>query len=180
MSNELNILNKFITFLEEFKKEKQLNPRDITGVPTYLNKCWNELNLIKYFKYIAKDNTKISQAKLNLAVELKTLLKYYHIQSQILGINALYFLFIFGKSKTLIGLTSSILFASSMSFFYYKFHYSKIFNVMDKLFYNEISFLSQKLKRDQEGFTPKVFISQTIKYTVTRRFLGGGKFSKKS
>jgi hypothetical protein len=152
-----------ITQIENFTKSLIQNDyysssKDITGIANYFRSISKELKKIQYFDFIPKDPTLASQSRLKLAIELKALLNFYNYESYIVGINCLYLFLVLKKSKNAIGITSifSLIFASAMTFYYFKMNYEKLFKTMDYIFKDEVFFLKDKLKRKEEGFTSNV------------------------
>jgi hypothetical protein len=98
-------LEEFFKFLSD--KESKINntknqinnSTSIFDANKLMKTYFDHLNKFKYFYFIPKDNTKISQANLNLAIELKSMSKYYYYQSYILGANILYIMLITNPKK---------------------------------------------------------------------------------
>jgi hypothetical protein len=158
LKSEFKSLESFNTYLNTPSIKK--SQKDVTGIQFFYHKLTNELRKIQYFNFIPKDSSTISQAKLKLAVDMKSLFNYYQLQSYIVGINCLYFSLVFIKSRNVFGISSlmSIIFASGVTFGFFRYHYAKIFNVMDVFFKDEVKYLYERAKRDEIGFTQKVEI----------------------
>lgn len=156
LKSEFKSLETFNNYLNTPAVKK--SQKDVTGLQFFYLKYTNELRKIQYFQFIPKDSSNVSQAKLKLAVDMKSLFNYYQIQSYLVGINCLYFSLIFMKSRNVIGITSlmSMILASGVTFGFFRYHYSKIFNVMDVFFKGEVKFLYERAKRDEIGFNQKV------------------------
>lgn len=160
ISEELKNLEDFKNTLDSNKvKRKEINydNQDVTGIRKYFSKYINEYKMINYFRYIAKDNTKFSEAKLNLAIELKTLLNYYQVHSYILGMNILYFALLL-KRKNVFGINTiiSLGLVSFVSLSFYRYNYLKIFGLMNNFFYEDIENLHKNITREEAGFTNKM------------------------
>jgi hypothetical protein len=132
--------------------------KDVTGIQKLYLTYTNELRKIQYFQFIPKDSSTISQAKLKLAIDMKSLFNYYQLQSYVVGINCLYFSLVFIKSRNVFGFSSllSIALATGVSIGFFRYHYSKIFNVMDMFYKNDVKYLYERVKRDESGFNPLV------------------------
>ena len=162
LKSEFKILENFRNFLNT-NNNKQLNranPKDVTGLHTYYKNISKELQPIDYFQFIPKGNTLISKNKLNLAIEMNSLFKYYQIQSYLIGMNCLYLSLIFIKSRNVFGFSSmtSILFATGLTFYIFRYHYTKIFKVMEHFFKEDVNSLYENIKRADTGFTPQVIL----------------------
>jgi hypothetical protein len=156
LKSEFKNLESFNNYLNKPAVKK--SQKDVTGIQYFYLKFTSELRKLQYFQFIPKDSSNISQAKLKLAVDMKSLFNYYHIQSYFVGINCLYFSLIFMKSRRVLGISSimSIIFASGVTFGFFRYHYSKIFGVMDLFFKDEVKYLYETAKRDKIGFNQKV------------------------
>lgn len=169
LKSEFNELENFVEFIETSSKKLRKNQKDVTGIHTFIKGLSNELVRINYFKFIPISSSKESQAKVKLAIDMHSLLKYYQFQSYIIGFNCLFLTLIFIKSRNVFGFSSlnSILMASLFTFLTFRYNYNKIFYVMDNYFKNDIIDLYDKIKRGDDGFTNKVIVLLKI---VRRRF----------
>lgn len=167
LNSELDNLEDFIKLLKS-RKGKDINKfninfdenksQDVIGIKQFFNKYINELKFHSYFNFIPKDSSKISENKFKLAVELKSILNYYQFQSYIIGANSLYFLLLFQKRKHFFSPQTlfSMFVSSGIAFMFYRYHYFKVFTVMNELFEEDIEFLADKMRKQNNGFTQRV------------------------
>ena len=164
LKSEFINLENFTNFLSNNNKKmlNRANPKDVTGLHSIYKNISNELQKNYYFQFIPKDNnTTIFKGKLNLAIEMNSLFKYYQLQSYIIGMNCLYLSLIFIKSRNVIGFSSitSIIFATGLTFYIFRYNYTKFFKVMDHFFKDDVNSLYENIKRADTGFTPQVIYS---------------------
>ena len=178
LKSELKILESFSNFLDDWKKGKSINydQKDETGIKKMFTLYRDELSLVNYFKFIPKTkdkiNVKIAEAKLKLAIDLNNMFKYYQIQSYLIGINCLYFSLLFIKSRKVFGFSSifSILLSSGLAFYLFRYHYNKIFRVMDIMFNEDVRSLYNRIRREENGFDFNVRNNLTYLYNTITLF----------
>lgn len=115
--------------------------------------------LNNYFNYLLKDSTKISEAKLKLAIDLKALSKSYSYKSYLYGINILYFLLLLDSKKHIISFRMALILVCTTAFTslnIYRYHNNYIYPVMNKIFKDDVLFLSRKLSAEEQGLDTKV------------------------
>ena len=77
LKSEFKSLETFNNYLNTPAVKK--SQKDVTGLQFFYLKYTNELRKIQYFQFIPKDSSNVSQAKLKLAVDMKSLFNYYQI-----------------------------------------------------------------------------------------------------
>jgi hypothetical protein len=151
MKKEFTKLENFVNFLKNEDNELK-NPNN-NLLTKSISKIKNHFKYLQYFDFINKDNTKISNANLNLMIELKSIMKSNNIKSYISSFTFLYFLTLFTKRRSPIKLVFYI-FLTSGVLFYQQFSYSnKIITVVNTLMKKEVYDLYNKLKYEDLGIS---------------------------
>jgi hypothetical protein len=132
----------------------------VTGLYKKFSGYLNYFRYFNYFNYVPKENTKLSQSNLQLAIELKTISKAESFKCYLGGLTLLYLLTLADKKKSVFGykmtsymLGSGILILSSL------YYVNKpILDIMNIIFNKESEFLYDKMKRETAGFNSKVIM----------------------
>lgn len=156
---DLQKLENFYKYLIPSNGEKiKVPPKNYLMIQQMAKNYFDQFNKFSYFNFIMKDNTKESSAKLNLAIDFKCMMKYYQLQSCLVGVNVLYLMLLIPQRKNIFSFYSIISYLSALGItFWYQYYYStRIFSAMDLIFKKDIEFLYKKMKKEESGFTEKV------------------------
>ncbi len=157
--SELERLENFYNFLKSSKSKNKLDTPKNYLYFTQLGKTYtDQIYKFSYFNYIIKDHTKESNAKLNLAIDFKSMLTFYQYQSYLIGANVLYIMLMIPQRKNIFSFFYILSYITSfgVTFMYQHYHSSRIFAAMDKIYYKDVEYLYKKMKKEDGGFTPKV------------------------